>query len=160
MQQVIYIYNKIYRWPRTRSPPSQIFIHFSILFTYFKLKTLNYHYHEKRWVLLTQSNSLRPHGLGLARLFCPWDSSGKYTGVRCHFLLQKSFPTQGSNPDLQHCRQTLYHLSHQGGSRKERNNKDEEHRKHVKLFFNLWEMENFLHFVSVCLNGFALLKIR
>ena len=24
------------------------------------------------------------------------------------------FPTQGWNPDLLHCRQTLYHLSHQG----------------------------------------------
>ena len=25
------------------------------------------------------------------------------------------FPTQGSNPGLLHCRQILYHLSHQGG---------------------------------------------
>ena len=32
----------------------------------------------------------------------------------CHFLLQGIFPTQGSNPGLPHCRQTLYHLSHQG----------------------------------------------
>ena len=32
----------------------------------------------------------------------------------CHFLLQRIFPTQGSNPGLLHCRQTLYHLSHQG----------------------------------------------
>ena len=31
----------------------------------------------------------------------------------CHFLFQGIFPTQGSNPGLQHCRQTLYHLSHQ-----------------------------------------------
>ena len=30
------------------------------------------------------------------------------------FLLQGIFPTQGSNPGLLHCRQTLYHLSHQG----------------------------------------------
>ena len=30
-----------------------------------------------------------------------------------HFLLQ-IFPTQGSNPGLLHCRQILYHLSHQG----------------------------------------------
>ena len=35
-------------------------------------------------------------------------------GVGCHFLLQGIFPTQGSNPGLSHCRQTLYHLSHQG----------------------------------------------
>ena len=32
----------------------------------------------------------------------------------CHFLLQRIFPTQGSNLGLLHCRQTLYHLSHQG----------------------------------------------
>ena len=30
------------------------------------------------------------------------------------FLLQGIFPTQGSNPGLLHCRQTFYHLSHQG----------------------------------------------
>ena len=43
------------------------------------------------------SNSLWPHGLGLTRLFCPWDSPGKNTGVGCHFLLQEIFPTQGLN---------------------------------------------------------------
>jgi len=31
----------------------------------------------------------------------------------CHALLQGIFPTQGSNPGLLHCRQFLYHLSHQ-----------------------------------------------
>ena len=31
----------------------------------------------------------------------------------CHFLLQGIFPTQGLNPGLSHCRQTLYRLSHQ-----------------------------------------------
>ena len=38
----------------------------------------------------------------------------KSIGVGCHFLLQGIFPTQGLNPSLPHCRQTLYHLSHQG----------------------------------------------
>ena len=33
----------------------------------------------------------------------------------CHFLLQGIIPTQGLNPVLLHCRQILYHLSHQGG---------------------------------------------
>ena len=47
------------------------------------------------------------------RLLCPWDSPGE-TGVGCHFLLQEIFPTQASNPGLLHCRQILYHLSHQG----------------------------------------------
>ena len=31
-----------------------------------------------------------------------------------HSLLQGIFTTQGSNPGLLHCRQILYHLSHQG----------------------------------------------
>ena len=34
--------------------------------------------------------------------------SSKNTGVGCHSLLQGIFPTQGSNPDLLHCRQILY----------------------------------------------------
>ena len=42
------------------------------------------------------------------------DSPGKNTGVGCHALLQGIFPTQESNPGLPHCRQILYHLSHQG----------------------------------------------
>ena len=37
---------------------------------------------------------------------------GKNTGVNCHFLLQGIFPTQGLNPGLLYCRQTLYWLSH------------------------------------------------
>ena len=51
-------------------------------------------------------------------LLCPWDSPGKSTGVGCHFLLQEIFSTQGSNPGLPHCRQMLYHMSHQGSSGK------------------------------------------
>ena len=39
---------------------------------------------------------------------------GKTTGVGCHAFVQGLFPTQGSNPGLPHCRQTLYHLSHSG----------------------------------------------
>ena len=42
------------------------------------------------------------------------DSPDKNTGVGSHALLQGIFPTQGSNPGLPHCRQILYHLSHQG----------------------------------------------
>ena len=42
------------------------------------------------------------------------DSPGKNIGMCCHALLQGIFPTQGSNPGLQHCRQILYHMSHQG----------------------------------------------
>ena len=42
------------------------------------------------------------------------DSPGKNTRVGCHALLQRIFPTQGWNPGIPHCRQILYHLSHQG----------------------------------------------
>ena len=47
-----------------------------------------------------------------ARLLCPWDFSGKNTGVGCCILLQGIFLTQGSNPHLLcllHCRKILYH---------------------------------------------------
>ena len=66
------------------------------------------------------SHSLQPHGphgLQSTRLLCPWRFSRdslKNTGVGCHALLQGIFPTQGLNPSLWHCRQILYHLSHQG----------------------------------------------
>ena len=43
-----------------------------------------------------------------------WDSPGKNTGMGCNALLQGIFPTQGLHPGLQHCRQILYRLSHQG----------------------------------------------
>ena len=41
-----------------------------------------------------------PYGLWPSRLLCPWDSPGKNTGIDCHVLLQRIFPTQGSNQRL------------------------------------------------------------
>ena len=64
------------------------------------------HESESRSVV---SDSLLPHGL-----YSPWNSPGQNTGVGSLSLLQGIFPAQGSNPGLPHCRQTLYHLSHQG----------------------------------------------
>ena len=55
------------------------------------------------------SNSLQPH-----RLYSPWNSLGKNTGMDSLTLLQGIFPTQGSNPGLPHCRQILYQLCHKG----------------------------------------------
>ena len=52
-------------------------------------------------------NSLQPHGL-----YNPWNSPGQNTGVGSCSLLQRIFPTQGSNPGILHCRHTLYQLSH------------------------------------------------
>ena len=56
--------------------------------------------------------TLRAHNLWPTRLLCPWNSPGKSAGVGSHSLLQRIFPTQGSNPGLSHCRQILYRLSH------------------------------------------------
>ena len=42
------------------------------------------------------------------------DSPGQNTGAGSCSLLQGIFPTQGWDPSLPHCRQILYHLSHQG----------------------------------------------
>ena len=57
-------------------------------------------------------NSLWPH-----RLYSPWNSPGQNTGVGSLSLLQGIFPTQGSNPNLLHCRLILYQLSHKGSPR-------------------------------------------
>ena len=45
---------------------------------------------------------------------CSWDFPDKNTGMGCHFLPQGIFSTQESNTRLQHDRQILYLLSHQG----------------------------------------------
>ena len=45
------------------------------------------------------------------------NSLGKNTGVGCHAVLQRIFPTLGSNPGFPHCRKILYQLSHQGSPR-------------------------------------------
>ena len=76
---------------------------------------------ERRWSCSVVSDSLRPHGLWPTRFLRPWDFPGTSTGVGCHFLLQEIFPSQGLNPGLPHCRQTLYRLSHQGGKKKKKN---------------------------------------
>ena len=52
------------------------------------------------------SDSLNPMDCKPARLLCPWDTPGKNTGVGGHSLLQGNFLTQGSNPNLLHCRQS------------------------------------------------------
>ena len=49
---------------------------------------------------LVVCDSLRPCGL-----YSPWNSPGQNTGMGSLSLLHGIFPTQGSNPDLPHCRQ-------------------------------------------------------
>ena len=47
-------------------------------------------------------DSLPTHRLKHTKLLCPWESSGKITGVGCHARLQGFFPTQGLNLCLFH----------------------------------------------------------
>ena len=61
--------------------------------------------------LVLESNILaieqqQQHGLGSARLFCPWNFPSKNAGMGCHFLLQGIFLTQEWNLHLLH----LLHL--------------------------------------------------
>ena len=56
-------------------------------------------------------DSLRPYGL-----YSPWNSPGQNTGVDSLSPLQGIIPTQGSNPDLPHCRCIVYQLGHQFSS--------------------------------------------
>ena len=67
-----------------------------------------------KWHSLSSCLTLRPHGLELTRLLCPWESPGKNTGVGHQSLLQRIFPIQVLKPGLLHCRQIFYCLSHQG----------------------------------------------
>ena len=49
-----------------------------------------------------KSHSFWFHGLLTIRLLCPWTFSGMNPGVGNHFLLQRLFLIQGSNPHLLH----------------------------------------------------------
>ena len=64
------------------------------------------------WVTSVVSDSVWPYGLQPARLLCPWNSTGKNTGVGSHSLFQGIFLTQWLNPGILHCRQIPYYLSH------------------------------------------------
>ena len=58
---------------------------------------------------------LTPWAIGCQAPLSMEFSSQKYWS-RLPFTFQEIFPTQGSNPGLLHCRQILYHLSHQESS--------------------------------------------
>ena len=83
--------------------------------SYLQIRLLKSKTWEKKEVkLLSRVRLFGPHELYPTRLIRPWSFPGNSPGVGFHFLLQGIFPTQGSNPGLLHCRQTLYSLSYQG----------------------------------------------
>ena len=87
------------------------------------------------------SDSLWPHGLQRARLFCPWGFSRQeyWRGLPCPS--PGDLPTQGLNPGVLHCRQILYPLSYQGSL---------EHssiHEHLLLFLSLSALLSLLHLI-------------
>ena len=59
-----------------------------ILLSSMFFSTMVHHAAAAAAVASVVSDSARPHTRQATRLLCPWDSSGKNTGVGCHFLLQ------------------------------------------------------------------------
>ena len=66
----------------------------------YEFRTSRYRGPTLCYVTSVVSDSVPPYGLQPSRLFCPWDSPGKNTGMGCHALLQGIFLTQGWNPWL------------------------------------------------------------
>ena len=64
--------------------------------------------------MLSHFQLLQSHGQRSLAGYSPWDFPGKNTGMGCHFLLQRIFPTKESNLGLLHCRRILYQLSYKG----------------------------------------------
>ena len=60
----------------------------------------------------SESHSVVSDSFQSPGVYSPWSTPGQNTGVGSHSRLQGSFPTQGSNPGLPHCRRILYQLSH------------------------------------------------
>ena len=91
-----------------------LFCHFLPL--YERESVIHFKFRALRIVLVPQSclTLCDPTGCKPPGSSVPGDSLGKNTGVGCHFLVQGIFPTEGSSSGLPHCRQILYHLSHQG----------------------------------------------
>ena len=83
--------------------------------TTYSQKTVIHEGKTEDWFGITESPSEVKVAQSCLTLCDPsWISPGQNTGVGSLSLLQGIFPTQGLNPSLPHCRQTLYHLSHQG----------------------------------------------
>ena len=93
-----------FSWPGVFTEKTRSCVHLEVVFSPVKDSESESH--------SVMSDSSQPH-----RLYSSWNSPGQNTGVGSLSLLQGSFPTQGLNPGLPHCRQILYQLSHKGSPR-------------------------------------------
>ena len=90
---------------------------------------------------------LWPHRLQPVRLYFLWKFPGKDTGVGCHFLLQRIFPTQGSNLRLLHWQVDSLSLSHLGSTDTHTDTKTirtNEFNKVARYKINIWRWVVFL----------------
>ena len=105
------------------------------------------------------SDSLRPHGLQPARLFCPWDFPGKNTGGSCHFLVQGIFLTPGSNLyllGLLHWQVDSLLLCHQSGRYQTQSWRLLMQLLTTVLGLNKWNIWTKLHLMGCRGNGYNL----
>ena len=85
-------------------------------------------------------------GLDRSSIKVTGNSPGKNTGVSSHTFLPEIFHTEGSNPGLLHCRQILYHLSHQGSPV---NNLSSQNCKTPELLFKYFAWCNKIFFIQL-----------
>ena len=98
----------------SRVPIQNLFTNCVILYKNCIFKILLFHENimalkQGKVKVSVMSTTLWRHGL-----YSPWNSPGQNIGVGSLSLLQGIFTTQGLNPHLPHCRQSLYQLSHKG----------------------------------------------
>ena len=83
------------------------------------------------------------------RLLHPWDFPGKNKGVGCHFFLQGTFLTQGSNSHLLHHRWILYDSATRKAPR---------HKLGISLFTEICTIFGFHQLSQICLPAFPIPK--
>ena len=76
----------------------------------------------------------------------------KDTGAGCHFLLRGNFLTQGSNLDLQHCRQILYQMSC-GRSLYRPDKREQKRKSSTGCLSMLWDIKASKSMHSPCCHG-------
>ena len=82
-----------------------------------QVSTLRYKFVVLCQVASVMDESLQPCLPSPTKLFCPWNSPGKNTGMGFHALLQGIFPMQGQNLHLLHWQADPLPLSHKGSLR-------------------------------------------
>ena len=69
---------------------------------------------QRKWKLFYPDLLFATPWTVACRLLYSWNFPGKNIEAGSHSILQRIFPTEGSNPDLVHCRQIFNQLSYQG----------------------------------------------